>query len=131
MGTTTKKELTNSISEKLKQRQMLVRDIVQRFLDECIDELARGNRLEFRDFGVFETVSRAARKARNPKTGEVVEVPPKTVVDFKMGKRMKAIINLHRGLPVDEADLAREEEEEEPAAPVTPQPAPPPQPPAQ
>ena len=93
MGTTTKKELTNVIAERLKERQMLVRDIVQGFLDACIEELAKGNRLEFRDFGVFETVSRAARKARNPKTGEVVEVPPKTVVDFKMGKSMKAIVN--------------------------------------
>ena len=72
---------------------MLVRDTVQAFLDACIEELAKGNRLEFRDFGVFECVSRAARKARNPKTGEVVQVPPKTVVDFKMGKSMKAIIN--------------------------------------
>ena len=126
MGTTTKKELTNTIAESLKQRQMLVRDIVQAFLDACIEELARGSRLEFRDFGVFETVSRAARKARNPKTGDVVEVPPKTVVDFKMGKRMKALINLHRGLP--EEDEEEEEEEAEPddaAVPQPPRPAPP------
>jgi len=93
MGTTTKKELTSVIADKLKIRQMIVRDVVQTFLDECIEELARSNRLEFRDFGVFEAVSRAARKARNPKTGQVVEVPPKTVVDFKMGKAMKARIN--------------------------------------
>lgn len=111
MGTTTKKELTNSISEKLKQRQMLVRDIVQTFLDECIEELKQGNRLEFRDFGVFETVPRAARKARNPKTGDVVHVPPKTVVDFKMGKRMKALINLEPYVPDKE-----DEEEGEAAA---------------
>ncbi|MBM4032544.1 MAG: integration host factor subunit beta [Planctomycetes bacterium] len=93
MGTTSKKELTNVVADKLKLRQMLVREVVQTFLDACIDELARGKRLEFRDFGVFECVSRAARKARNPKTGEIVEVPPKTVVDFKMGKEMRAIIN--------------------------------------
>jgi len=116
MGTTTKKELTNTIAEQLKQRQMLVRDIVQAFLDSCIDELARGNRLEFRDFGVFETVSRAARKARNPKTGEVVEVPPKTVVDFKMGKRMKALVNIHR---------ARGEQAAAPRPPEAPEPEPP------
>jgi len=108
MGTTTKKELTNTIAESLKQRQMLVRDIVQAFLDACIDEMARGNRLEFRDFGVFETVSRAARKARNPKTGDEVEVPPKTVVDFKMGKRMKALVNLHHGT-VDSDDQEPED----------------------
>jgi len=102
MATVTKKELTNAIAAKLKQRQMLVRKVVQSFLDECAAQLAKGNRLEFRDFGVFECVSRAARKARNPITGAVVEVPPKTVVDFRMGKRMRAIIN--PGAPDDEAE---------------------------
>jgi integration host factor subunit beta len=117
MGTTTKKELTNTIAEKLKQRQMVVRDTVQAFLDECIEELKRGNRLEFRDFGVFETVSRAARKARNPKTGDVVHVPPKIVVDFKMGKRMKALINLEPYVP-DKEDV--EEDEAAPGQAETP-----------
>jgi integration host factor subunit beta len=116
MGTTTKKELTNTIAERIKEKQMLVRDIVQAFLDECIEELKRGNRLEFRDFGVFETVSRAARKARNPKTGDVVQVPPKIVVDFKMGKRMKALVNLepYEPEPGDEDD----DESEETSRPV-------------
>jgi integration host factor subunit beta len=114
MATTTKKELTNTIAEKLKQKQMLVRDIVQAFLDECIEELRAGNRLEFRDFGVFETVARAARKARNPKTGEVVQVPPKIVVDFKMGKRMKTLVNLQR---------AEGEEPAQPEAAAAPPPA--------
>ena len=121
MATTTKKELTNKIAHQLGLRQMLVRDVVQTFLDECIDELKRGNRLEFRDFGVFETLSRAARKARNPKTGEVVQVPPKTVVDFKMGKRMKALINQ----PEPEAAA-----QPEPAAKPAPGPAPPELPPS-
>ena len=119
MGTTTKKELTNKIAERLKQKQMLVRDIVQEFLDACIEELARGNRLEFRDFGVFETVSRAARKARNPKTGEVVHVPPKTVVDFKMGKRMKARVN--RGIEEPEAPAPEPTQPEAPPAPPEPE----------
>jgi len=121
MATTTKKELTNKIAERLKQKQMLVRDIVQEFLDLCIEELQKGNRLEFRDFGVFETVSRAARKARNPKTGEVVHVPPKTVVDFKMGKRMKSLVNLSP----EEAQAAQPEAPAEPAAasePAAPEP---------
>ncbi len=93
MATATKKELTSAIAQRLKLRQMIVRKTVQAFLDTCIEELAKGNRIEFRDFGVFEAIPRAARKARNPKTGQVVEVPPKTVVDFKMGKAMKARIN--------------------------------------
>ncbi len=126
MGTTTKKELTNKIAERLKQKQMLVRDIVQAFLDECIEELQRDNRLEFRDFGVFETVSRAARKARNPKTGEVVHVPPKTVVDFKMGKRMKQIVNRLPDGPEVEAPQPEAPQPEAPEAP-----APEPEPPAE
>ena len=121
MGTTTKKELTNKIAERLKQMQMLVRDIVQEFLDACIEELARGNRLEFRDFGVFETVSRAARKARNPKTGEVVHVPPKTVVDFKMGKRMRQWVN--RGVE-EPPPPPPEPAQPEPPQPEEPQPPP-------
>ena len=119
MGTTTKKELTNKIAERLKEKQMMVRDIVQEFLDACIDELAKGSRLEFRDFGVFETVSRAARKARNPKTGEVVHVPPKTVVDFKMGKRMKARVN--RGIEEPEAPAPEPTQPEAPPAPPEPE----------
>ena len=119
MGTTTKKELTNKIAEKLKQKQMLVRDIVQEFLDACIEELAGGSRLEFRDFGVFETVSRAARKARNPKTGEVVHVPPKMVVDFKMGKHMRVRIN--RGMQGEpEPEAAQPEPQPEPEPPESP-----------
>jgi len=127
VSTTTKKQLTNRIAEKLKLRQMLVRDVVQAFLDACVEELATGNRLEFRDFGVFETVPRAARKARNPKTGQVVEVPPKTVVDFKMGKRMKEIVNAaNAGQGLAETAHAPEA----PPPPETPppvEPAPPPQ----
>lgn len=136
MATTTKKELTNKIAHKLGHRQMLVRDVVQTFLDLCIEELRAGNRLEFRDFGVFETVSRAARKARNPKTGEVVQVPPKTVVDFKMGKRMKLIVN---EVPVPGQEQPQPQPAlapaPEPAAPAEapqdppPEPTPPPSPP--
>lgn len=121
MATTTKKMLTNRIAERLNLRQMLVREIIQSFLDECIAELAQGNRLEFRDFGVFETVARAARKARNPKTGQVVVVPPKTVVDFKMGKRMRIRVNLHNA---DEGEA--QPEEAEPLAQHAPAPAAPP-----
>jgi integration host factor subunit beta len=120
MGTTTKKELTNTIADRIKEKQMLVRDIVQAFLDECIEELKRGNRLEFRDFGVFETVSRAARKARNPKTGDVVQVPPKIVVDFKMGKRMKALVNLEPYEP-EPGDEDEDEGPSRPTAPAAPQ----------
>ena len=118
MHTVTKKELVDRIADQSETKRVIVKKVVQAFLDETIEELSRGNRLEFRDFGVFETVSRAARKARNPKTGDVVQVPPKIVVDFKMGKRMKAIINVH-GSDVDDEGL--EDVEDEAPAPPSPQ----------
>jgi integration host factor subunit beta len=63
--------------------------VVQSFLDNIIEELGHGNRLEFRDFGVFEAKERAARTAQNPKTLERVQVPPKRTVKFKVGRLMK------------------------------------------
>ena len=62
---------------------------IQAFLDEITNELCHDNRLEFRDFGVFETRTRAARVAQNPKTLERVEVPAKRTVKFKMGRLMR------------------------------------------
>ena len=86
---TTKKELVKRIAKLTDTKQYIVKDIIQRFLDEIISELAQGHRLEFREFGVFHTVRRKARKARNPRTGSSVEVPEKTVVHFKVGRMMK------------------------------------------
>lgn len=68
---------------------MVVKKIIQQFLDEIVLELGQGNRLEFRDFGVFELRARAARVAQNPKTMEKVFVPSKRTVKFKIGRLMK------------------------------------------
>lgn len=87
--TVTKKELVARISEETGQTKVVVKDILQRFLDEIILELADGNRLEFREFGVFEVRERAARKAQNPRTLEKVYVPAKRVVKFKVGRIMR------------------------------------------
>ena len=89
MSTITKKELIDRIAEGTQAKRGVVKRIVQSFLDEIIAELASDNRLEFRDFGVFETRTRAARVAQNPKTLERVEVPAKRTVKFKMGRLMK------------------------------------------
>ena len=75
MPTITKKDLIDRIAEETKQKRSDVRTTVQRFLDEVIIELGRGNRLEFRDFGVFEIRERKPRIAQNPKTLEPVTVP--------------------------------------------------------
>ena len=89
MSTVTKKELIDRIAENTQAKRVVVKRIVQSFLDEVVAELARDNRLEFRDFGVFETRTRAARVAQNPKTLERVPVPAKRTVKFKMGRLMK------------------------------------------
>lgn len=89
MATITKRELAESISEKLGSPQIATKQIVQLFLDCCIEELAKGNRLEFRDFGILTTVERGPRTGRNPKTGTSVNVPEKRVVRFKSGRRLK------------------------------------------
>lgn len=89
MSTVTKKELISRIAERTQAKRVLVKRIVQAFLDEITAELCNDNRLEFRDFGVFETRTRAARIAQNPKTLERVEVPAKRTVKFKMGRLMK------------------------------------------
>jgi len=93
MPTITKKEVIDRIAENTNTRRAVVKPVIQSFLDEIIDELAKNNRLEFRDFGVFETKMRAARKAQNPKTMEQVHVPAKRNVKFKMGRLMKQKIN--------------------------------------
>lgn len=89
MATLTKKELTDRIADAMKQRRVLVRDIVQQLFDELTAELAKGNRVEFRDFGVFEIRVRKPRMAQNPRTLERVAVPGKCAVKFKAGRRMK------------------------------------------
>ena len=89
MATITKKELIDRIAERTQAQRVAVKSIVQAFLDEITDELCEDNRLEFRDFGVFETRTRAARVAQNPKTLERVEVPAKRTVKFKMGRLMR------------------------------------------
>lgn len=89
MATITKKELIDRIADSAKCKRVDVKKVVQTFLDHIVSELGQGNRLEFRDFGVFEIKERAARTAQNPKTLERVEVPAKRTVKFKVGRLLK------------------------------------------
>jgi integration host factor subunit beta len=102
MATITKKELIDRIADTTQQRRVQVKKIVQQFLDEIIGELGQGNRLEFRDFGVFETKLRKARRAQNPKTLQPVEVPEKRTVKFKVGRLMKARLAQMTGAAIDD-----------------------------
>lgn len=89
MATITKKELVDRIAETTNTKHSTAKAMVLCFLDEIISELAKGNRMEFRDFGVFEVREQAARVAQNPKTLEPIEVPAKRRVKFKMGRIMR------------------------------------------
>ena len=93
MSTITKKDLVDRIVENAGITRVAAKAVVQCFLEEIISELAKGNRLEFRDFGVFEVRERAARVAQNPKTLEPVDVPAGRRVKFKMGRIMKEKLN--------------------------------------
>lgn len=102
MATITKKELIDRIADARKAKRVMVKQIVQDFLDAIVEELTNGNRLEFRDFGVFESKIRAAREAQNPKTLDKVQLPPKRTVKFKVGRVMKRKLNENPAI-IDEA----------------------------
>ncbi len=70
-----------------------VEQIVDIFFDEITTRLADGGRVELRGFGAFSTREREARKGRNPRTGESVDVPAKRVPYFKPGKEMRRVLN--------------------------------------
>jgi len=92
MATMTKKDLVDRIARDTGLKRVTVKQTIQHFLDEVVAELERGNRLEFRDFGVFEVRDRAARRAQNPKTLERLYVPPKRTVRFKAGRLMREAV---------------------------------------
>jgi integration host factor subunit beta len=92
MATVTKKELIYRIADRLGHKKVIAKKVVQHFISEMLKELERGNRIEFRDFGVFEIKDRAPRVARNPRTGATIHVTAKRVVHFKPGRVMKEAI---------------------------------------
>jgi integration host factor subunit beta len=89
VSTVSKKEVCKWVCERTGRNAAEVESVVQTFMDLIVDRLGRGDRLEFREFGVFELKRRKERTARNPKTGVPIQVPARTVVTFKPGKRMK------------------------------------------
>jgi nucleoid DNA-binding protein len=85
----TKKEIVKTISEEIGMTQLKTKEIVQKTFNAIVEALVEERRIELRNFGVFEVKMRAARKARNPRTGQRVDVPEKFVVTFKPGKEME------------------------------------------
>lgn len=113
MKTVTKKELVNRIADRTGVTKVVAKEIIQSFLNAIIDELSEGNRLEFREFGVFESRDRAARRAQNPRTLEKVEVPAKRIVKFKVGRLMRKKVSGE-----DVGDLSLDDDDDDTPPPV-------------
>src|ERR1043165_9836878 len=92
-STMTKKKLINSISQDKGIHPNDVRHVVQAFLDKITDCLTNGDRLEFRDFGVFEVVESQQKIGRNPKNAAIpIIIPKRNRLKFSPGKRMRKLI---------------------------------------
>ena len=85
----TKKEIVLKIAEDADIKQIDVKKVVQKTLDEIVAALTRGETVELRNFGIFKVKTRKARVGRNHKTGVTVPIPEKKVVTFKSGMIMK------------------------------------------
>ena len=100
--TMTKKKLISSISQEKGIHPNDVRHVIQAFLDKMTQCLSKGERLEFRDFGVFEVVIRKQKIGRNPKNASVpIVIPARQAVKFTPGKRRRKLIE---DQPVSEED---------------------------
>ena len=93
MATMTKKKLISTISQDQGIHPNHVRNVIQNFLDATTEALAKGDRLELRDFGVLQVVERKPKIGRNPKNASVpIRIPARRAVKFTPGKRMRRLI---------------------------------------
>jgi nucleoid DNA-binding protein len=123
----TKKEIVKTISDETGLNQQQIKQVVQKTFDSIVQTLVEEGRIELRNFGVFQVRPRAARKARNTRTGRQVEVPEKFVVSFKPGKIMEERVNSIGQTPLAQAirdavasgdlEVAMEDEQDTPDDP--------------
>jgi len=85
----TKKDIILKVSDETNLKQIDVKRVVQKCFDCIVEALVRGEKIELRNFGVFKIKQRKSRIGRNPRTGQVVPVPPRKVVVFKPGLEIK------------------------------------------
>ena len=116
----TKKEIVKSISDEIGLTQLKTKEIVQKTFNAIVDTLVEERRIELRNFGVFEVKKRAARKARNPRTGEKVFVAEKFVVTFKPGKEMEEKVRLLNEAEVAKANPSVTMQNNQPVVPAQP-----------
>lgn len=93
MGTQTKKDLVKEVAARTGLDIQTVKDNIQSMFDIMCEGLGRDGNIEIRNFGIFKVKSIPARTARNPKTGETIQVPAKRLIHFKPGQLMKQRIN--------------------------------------
>ena len=85
----TKKDLVLKVSRNTGVKQIVVKKIVEETLSVIVEALKNKERIELRNFGVFCFKNRKAKIGRNPKTGKTIPIPPRQVVIFKPGKKLK------------------------------------------
>lgn len=85
----TKKDIILKVSDETNLKQIEVKKVIQKAFDCITEALARGEKIELRNFGVFKIKQRKSRTGRNPRTGQIVPVPPRKAVVFKPGLEMK------------------------------------------
>jgi integration host factor subunit beta len=95
----TKKDMAKAIAEDMGLTQIQAKEIVQKVFDGITETLLQEGRIELRNFGVFEVKQRKPRTARNPRNGEKVKVPARTVVTFKPGREMEERVGQLKKLP--------------------------------
>ena len=95
----TRKEIARKIAEHSGISQLVALEAMQMVSDGILETLVGEGRIELRNFGVFEVKKRRARQARNPRTGEKLAVPERSVVTFKAGREMEQRVNELDGLP--------------------------------
>ena len=118
----TKKEIVKTIAEEIGLTQLKTKEIVQKTFDAIVDTLVEDRRIELRNFGVFEVKKRAARKARNPRTGDKVFVPEKFVVTFKPGKEMEERVRELERRAAQQQAAAADNPQEQDSVPTLPAP---------
>ena len=88
-----KAELIAAVAEKTGLSKKDINEVINATIETMEEALKEGKKISFIGFGSFETVTRAPRVARVPKTGEEIQIPETKAVKFKAGKKIKELLN--------------------------------------
>lgn len=87
-----KTELASAVAKSIHVTKKVAEEAIDAVFETITDALAKGEKVRISGFGVFETVERAARKGRNPQTGEEIDIPATVTPKFKAGKALKEAV---------------------------------------